>query len=172
MNSIKQVRDFLDGLTEGWLVWNQSYGTKYKKTDIMREVKLGPSTWGFEVMIHPGSEWTNVPIYIEYTSDPSTRITLILPLRNLESELYVYPEDKDLASDFLLCSSNWGYQADRGYEIELVTRDWITEFMDLPEETFPYALKTYISQESPDDLRQEICEEMPNNVQSIASEVG
>jgi hypothetical protein len=171
MTSIKDMRVFVDGVAEEWVEWNQEYpseGQSIQKSDVVSEVKLGPGEWGFEVWIHPGTMWTQAPIYIEFSSGEKSLTTLTLPLRdpmrNEDADLLTYPEHNEFAADLLLTLQEIAVT----YTLEIVTREWIQQKLELPDDTYPYALKAQLATSDFGGLRQEMFE-MASTVQYIAS---
>jgi hypothetical protein len=136
--------------------------------DVMRETKIGPKVWGFEVWIHPGDTYSNAPLYIVFSdAKPRPFIKLYLPLRDIEQELLTYPEDNENASDFLMAANSLDYS------IEIADAEWIIELLELEEDAMPYCLTaTFANSEATEKVLTETIYDMPGAVQYIASELG
>ena len=167
MTSIKEMRTFVDEIAEEWLEWHEGDGTQ--KSEVLYEVKLGPKEWGFEVLIHPGTLWTQAPIYIEFSSGENSMTTLTLPLRDPmryeeDEDLLTYPEHKEFAADILFALQ----ESSADYKLEIANRSWIQDRLELPEDTYPFALKKELASNDLDEIRREMFE-MADSVGYIAS---
>jgi hypothetical protein len=169
MSSINEFRAFVDGLAGVWYSWNDEYGTDYEKGDIIREIKLGPKKWGFEVQIDPSSDWTMTPIYFEYSSEPDSQITIVLPLRRLSLDLLTYQEDSEVAAEILM---SLGELESGEYGLEIIHREWILDFLELGGEYNPFAITTRVRSEDLKGLTNQIYTGMPKTVQFVATEIG
>ena len=164
MDSVADVRATVKDIASVWVAWGGEYETSIKLGDVLREVKFGPKTWGFEFWIHPGDAYSNAPIYLLFSdAKPRPFVKLFLPLRDGEQELLTYPEDNDSASDFLIGATSINYS------VEIADADWILEFLELPEDVMPYCLTaTFAKSEATDSVIKECIYDMPGAVQFIA----
>lgn len=164
MDSVAEVRAMVRDIASVWVAWGGEYYSEIKLGDVLREVKVGPKAWGFEVWIHPGDTYSNAPIYLLFSgAKPRPFVKLFLPLRDAEQELLTYPEDNDSASDFLIGATCVNYS------VEIADVDWILEFLELPEDVMPYCLTaTFAKSEATDSVIKECIYDMPGAVQYIA----
>ncbi len=164
MDSVKDIRTILQGVASVWVTWGTEQGADVKLSDVFREIKVGPKVWGFEVWIHPGDTYSNVPLYILFSeAKPRPFIKLYLPLRDVEHELLTYPEDNEHASDFLMAATSLDYS------IEIADADWIVELLELEEDVMPYCLTaTFANSEATEKVLTETIYDMPGAVQYIA----
>ena len=168
MDSVKEIRTFLQGIASVWVTWGVEQDTEIKLSEVMREVKLGPKVWGFEIWIHPGDTYSNAPLYVLYSeAKPRPFIKLLLPLRDVEQELLTYPEDNESAADFLITATGLNYN------VEIADAEWIVELLELEEDLMPYCLTaTFAKSEATKKVLGETIYDMPTAVQYIASELG
>jgi hypothetical protein len=168
VDSVAEVRAMVKDIASVWVAWGGEYNTAIKQGDVLREVKVGPKTWGFEVWIHPGDTFSNAPIYLLFSDiKPRPFVKLFLPLRDAEQEILTYPEDNHLASDFLIAATSLDYS------VEIADADWILEFLELPEEVMPYCLiATFAMSEAAEKVLKDTIYDMPGAVQYISSELG
>ncbi len=168
VDSVKEIRTFLQGIASVWVAWGVEQDTEIKLSEVMREVKLGPKVWGFEVWIHPGDTYSNAPLYVVYSeAKPRPFIKLLLPLRDVDQELLTYPEDNESAADFLMTATGLNYN------VEIADAEWIVELLELEEDVMPYCLTaTFAKSEATKKVLGETIYDMPSAVQYIASELG
>jgi hypothetical protein len=168
VDSVNDIRTVLQGIASVWVSWGAEQGSDIKMAEVIRETKIGPKVWGFEVWIHPGDTYSNAPLYIVYSeAKPRPFIKLYLPLRDLEQELLTYPEDNENASDFLMAATSLDYS------IEIADAEWIVELLELEEDVMPYCLTaTFANSEATEKVLTETIYDMPGAVQYIASELG
>jgi hypothetical protein len=168
LDSVKDIRAVLQGIASVWVSWGAEQGSDIKMAEVMRETKIGPKVWGFEVWIHPGETYSNAPLYIVYSeAKPRPFIKLYLPLRDVEHELLTYPEDNESASDFLMAATSLDYS------IEVADAEWIVELLELEEDVLPYCLTaTFAKSEATEKVLTDAIYDMPGAVQYIASEMG
>jgi hypothetical protein len=168
VDSVAEVRAIVKDIAAVWVAWGGEYDSEIKLVDVLREVKVGPKAWGFEVWIHPGDVYSSVPLYLLFSdSKPRPFVKLFLPLRDAEQEILTYPEDNDLASDFLIGATNVNYN------VEIADADWILEFLELPEDVMPYCVTaTFAKSEASESVIKECIYDMPSAVQYVTSEIG